>query len=157
MPMLGSRAQRGIGKFEFVIVVIIIGVVSLLLAERLNHIEMEAERTEVDLTIRNIRVGIQLAVGEHVMHGEDARIAEIAEIADASPVDFLGYLPRGFRAEASYPEAAGEWAYNIPRRELAYRPRLPKAFDGREELRWRYERRLAADGRSLGPVLKVED
>ncbi len=153
-PTVGLRTQRGIGKFEFAIVVIIIGVASLLLAERLNHIEMEVERTEVDLTIRNIRAGIQLAVGEHVMHGEDARVAEIT---DASPVAFLGDLPRGFRVGAPYPEAAGEWTYNATRRELAYRPRLPEAFEGREELRWRYERRVAPDGRFLGPLLKAEN
>ena len=140
------KRQNGASKFEFAVVVAILGLLAAVLLVRLNAIQAEAERTEVDLTVRNIRVGIQLAIGERIMHGEEARIIEVAA---ASPIDFLGRRPRGF-VEARSAEAPGQWAYDPIRRELSYLPRLPQAFDDAEELRWRYVSRLDPSGKTVG-------
>lgn len=142
--------QRGASKFEFAVIIAIFGVLATALLVRLHAIEAEAERTEVDLTVRNIRVGIQLAIGERIMHGEEERIVEVAQ---ASPLDFLGHRPRGFNAGARAPETSGEWAYDPLLRELAYLPRLPGAFGGAEELRWRYVARQDSSGRTVGASL----
>src|SRR3989338_9812007 len=144
------KRQRGASKFEFAIVVTILGILAAALLARLNAIEADAERTEVDLTVRNIRVGIQLAIGEHIMRGEEERILEVAQ---ASPIDFLGHRPRGFNAGARSPQASGEWAYDPILRELAYLPRLRGAFGGAEELRWRYVARQDSSGRTIGASL----
>jgi len=144
------KRQRGASKFEFAVTVAILGVLAAVLLVRLNAIEAEAERTEVDLTVRNIRVGIQLAIGERIMRGQEERISEVAQ---ASPIDFLGNRPRNFNQSAITPEASGQWTYDPLRRELAYMPRLPGAFDGAEELRWRYVARLDSSGRTVGVTL----
>jgi len=143
------KRQRGGSKFEFAVVVAIFGVLATLLMVRLYAIQAEAERTEVDLTVRNIRVGIQLAIGEHIMRGEEGRVGEVAQ---ASPIDFLGHRPRGFNA-GRFPEESGQWAYDPLSRELAYLPRLPEAFAGATELRWRYVARFDAAGRTVGASL----
>ncbi|MDP2823615.1 MAG: hypothetical protein Q8O52_13180 [Sulfuritalea sp.] len=141
--------QRGASKFEFAIAVAVFGILATALLLRLNVIQEEAERTEVDLTIRNIRVGIQLAIGERIMRGEEARIAEVAE---ASPVDLLGHRPRGF-VDAPAAQISGQWAYDPMRRELSYLPRLPAAFADAGELRWRYVARLDSSGKTIGASL----
>lgn len=143
------KRLRGASKFEFAIVIAVFGVLAAILMARLTAIQAEAERTEVELTIRNIRVGIQLAIGERIMRGEEDRIAEVAQ---ASPIDFLGHRPRGF-SDARRAEAAGQWAYDPVRRELSYLPRLPGAFADAEELRWRYVARLDPDGKTVGASL----
>lgn len=143
------KRQRGANKFEFAVTVAIFGVLASVLLARLNAIQAEAERTEVDLTVRNIRVGIQLAIGERIMRGEEERIAEVAQ---ASPVDFLGHRPRGF-TDRRTAEAAGQWAYDPVRRELSYVPRLPQAFADARELRWRYVARLDLSGKTVGASL----
>lgn len=143
------KRQHGASKFEFAVTVAIFGVLAVALLVRLNAIQAEAERTEVNLTVRNIRVGIQLAIGERIMRGEEARIIEVAE---ASPIDFLGHRPRGFN-EGRSAEASGQWAYDPIGRELSYVPRLPEAFAGARELRWRYVARLDASGRTVGASL----
>lgn len=148
------RYRRGFSKFEFALVVALVGVLATALLGRLLVIEAEAERTEVALTIRNIRVGIQLAIGERIMRGEEARLAEVAR---ASPLDFLGQPPRGFVARAATPAAPGQWTYDARRRELAYRPRLPQAFAGAEELHWRYLARFNAAGQVVGASLTSDD
>jgi type II secretory pathway pseudopilin PulG len=143
------KSQRGASKFEFAVTVAILGVLATALLMRLSALQAEAERTEVDLTVRNIRVGIQLAIGERIMRGEEARIGEVAQ---ASPVDFLGHRPRGFSDDSS-PGAPGQWAYNPARRELGYAPRLPQAFANATELRWRYVARIDSSGRTVGVSL----
>lgn len=143
------KRQHGASKFEFAVTVAIFGVLAVLLLARLNAIQAEAERTEVDLTIRNIRVGIQLAIGEHIMRGEESRILEVAQ---ASPVDFLGHRPRGFN-QGRTAEASGQWAYDPIGRELSYLPRFPEAFAGAGELRWRYVAHIDASGRTVGAGL----
>lgn len=143
------KPQRGASKLEFAITVAIFGVLAAALLARLDAIQAEAERTEVNLTVRNIRVGIQLAIGERIMRGEEARIREVAE---ASPMDFLGHRPRGF-TEGRVAAASGEWAYDPVRRELSYLPRLPEAFDHARELRWRYVARVDASGKTVGASL----
>lgn len=143
------KHQRGASKFEFALTVAIFGVLAAVLLARLNAIQAEAERTEVDLTVRNIRVGIQLAIGERIMRGEEQRIGEVAQ---ASPVDFLGHRPRGF-TDDTVSQAAGQWSYDPVRRELAYLPRLPEAFADATELRWRYVARLDSSGRTVGASL----
>lgn len=144
------KHQGGANKFEFAVTVVIFGFLAAVLLVRLHVIEAEAERTEVDLTVRNMRVGIQLAIGERIMRGEEERIIEVAQ---ASPIDFLGHRPRGFNPGARSPAASGQWTYDPLRRELAYRPRLPHAFDGVAELRWRYLARLDQSGRTIGAGL----
>lgn len=134
---------------EFAVTVAIFGVLATLLLARLNAIEAEAERTEVNLTVRNIRVGIQLAIGERIMRGEEFRIIEVAQ---ASPVDFLGHRPRGF-SEGRTAEESGQWAYDPIRRELSYVPRMPEAFSGAKGLRWHYVARLDSSGRTVGASL----
>jgi type II secretory pathway pseudopilin PulG len=145
------RRQRGANKFEFAVTVAIFGVLATALLTRLDTIQAEAERTEVDLTVRNIRVGIQLAIGERIMRGEEYRISEVAA---ASPIDFLGRRPRGF-TEGRVAETAGQWAYDPVRRELSYLPRLPQAFADARELRWRYLARADASGKVIGVSLVV--
>ncbi|MBI5108714.1 MAG: hypothetical protein HZA62_08190 [Rhodocyclales bacterium] len=141
--------QRGASRLEFAITVAIFGVLAALLLQRLALIEEDTERVEVDLTIRNIRTGIQLAIGERIMRGEEDRLAEVAA---ASPVDMLGKHPRGFVAERAA-SAAGEWAYDPQRRELSYLPRQPQAFGNADELRWRYVARTDANGKVFGASL----
>jgi type II secretory pathway pseudopilin PulG len=143
------KRQRGTSKFEFALTVAIFAVLATALLVRLNAIQEEAERTEVNLTLRNIRVGIQLAIGERIMRGEEDRIREVAQ---ASPVDFLGHRPRDFN-DGRAPQAPGQWAYDPDRRELGYWPRLPEAFADATELRWRYVARVDPSGRTVGVSL----
>ncbi|MCK9389730.1 MAG: hypothetical protein M0Q22_15245 [Sulfuritalea sp.] len=129
------KRQRGVNKLEFAVIVCIFGVLALVFLERVERVQIDAERTEVQLTIRNLRQGMQLAVGELIMHGEEQRLPELAA---ANPVRFLEKQPPGYEGEATFPSQPGGWVFDPIHQEIAYRPRLPQAFDGRDELRWRY-------------------
>jgi len=99
------------------------------------HFQAETERMEVDQTIRSIRIGIQQAIGEHIMTGQEYRIAEVAS---ENPIELLENEPSGYRRGAPQPLQPGEWTYDPVSRQLAYRPRFRETFAGAAELRWAY-------------------
>lgn len=135
--------DRGATKLEFLVVLVIFGVLAALLLGRLIALEHETERLEVDLTLRHIDIGLKLAVGERIMRGEEARIAELAA---ANPLDFLD-KPRAGAAAMAH---ATRWHYDARKRVLSYDPRQPAAFGGRERLSWRFASQADALGRTVG-------
>lgn len=134
---------RGATKLEFLVVLAIFGVLAALLLGRLIALEHETERLEVELTLRHINVGLKLAVGERIMRGEEARIAELAV---ANPLDFLD-KPRDAAAAVA---RATRWRYDAASRVLSYDPRQPAAFGGRERLSWRFASQADTLGRTVG-------
>ncbi len=136
--------QRGFGKFEFAVVLVIFGILATLLLNRLIALEHETEQLEVSLTLRHIHVGLKLAIGEHIMRGEEARIPELL---GENPLNFLGQ-------KVGSGGTAGHWAYQPNARILIYRPRQPEAFEGRKELHWRYVGHTDSLGRTVGLQLE---
>lgn len=131
----------------------------------LHEAQERGEKQAVELAVRNMRTGMQLAMGEALMHGREG---EIASWLGSDPVRWLGRQPDGYRGECSVQEAdnlpAGAWCFDRERRELAYRPRnadrlqILTTADGRQskQLRWRVARapESAASGGFVG--LRVE-
>lgn len=137
------KRQAGLGKFEFAVVLAIIGVLAYSLLDRLIALELETERLEVELTVRHINTGIKLAVGEAIMRGEEAHIAELL---DENPLNFLGQKVGAGRTASG----AKGWHYNPATRALSYRPRQPEAFGNQEKLAWRLRGHADEIGRTVG-------
>lgn len=133
-------------------VLLIFGILAGALAYRLIAIGHETEQLEVDLVVRNIGVGLKLAIGERIMRGEEARIAELLE---ENPLNFLGETKVGAGETASL--GAKRWRYVEATRELIYQTRQPAAFDGRVELRWHLAAHRDALGRTVGLGLESEN
>lgn len=134
--------QHGLGMFEFIVVMTVIAILAYALLERLLVLEQETERLEVALTVRHIHIGLKLAIGEHLMHGEEARIPELVK---ANPLHFLGAQKVG-----AGDAAPGNWQFDHASATLSYRPRQPEAFDGRTTLVWRLTAHLDELGRTSG-------
>lgn len=147
MTRASHGTPHGAGKFEFLVVVALFGVLAMALLDRLVELERTAERTEVDLTERNMRVGLQLAIGEDLMRGREDRLPALLE---TNPVSFLGRLPRGYLGDGGAPDGPGTWRFDAERRILAYRPRQPEAFGGRTELSWKMASQGSLGGRIVG-------
>lgn len=139
------KRLRGRGTLEFLIVVLVFGMLAAVLLDRLVGIERAAERSAVDLAVRNMRVGLQLAIGERIMQGREDRMGEVL---DLNPLDFLG-RPADAQAESG-DGRRGSWLFQPVDRTLVYRPRQPEAFSGRTELRWRIAAYRAAGNRIVG-------
>lgn len=147
---------------------VLLAVLALIVGGLLSALSDAGERAEkqgVELTIRNMRTGLKLAMGEVMM---EQREGEIASWVGSNPVRWLGSLPGGYRGECSAEESrnlsGGEWCFEGGRRELVYRPHHPEHLHplpaGSERqcshLRWRVARapKSVASGGFVG--LRIE-
>ena len=110
--------------FQHAVLFVVVGLIAVGLISALGDAKEKAERQIVDLTVRNMRTGMQRAMGEALMH---QREGEMASWAGSNPVRWLDSLPAGYRGECSTAESwalsGGEWCFERGRRELVYRPR----------------------------------
>ncbi|KFB74962.1 hypothetical protein [Candidatus Accumulibacter cognatus] len=110
--------------FEWAVLWVVVGLLAFGLLSALHDASERAERLAVELTIRNMRTGMQLAMGEALMQ---QRESEIAAWVGNNPVHWMGSDPAGYRGECSAAESrelpAGAWCFDRDRRELVYRPR----------------------------------
>ncbi len=140
--MTRMTRQGGLGKFEFAVVLVILGILAHILLDRLIALEQETERLEVELTIRHINTSIRLAVAERIMRGEEAGIAALQE---ANPLTLLG---SAVTLRGEQPDLPG-WHYDKASRTLSYVPRQPEAFYNLG-LEWRLRGRQDEIGRIVG-------
>lgn len=134
------KRQSGLGKFEFLVVVAVIGFISWLGLERLTYLQVLGEKTAVETTILNIQTGLRYASAGHIIRGEERRIAEMV---GSNPVQWLEKPPQDYVGECAGELGTGRWCFEPSSRELRYRPRLglglqpppPKP----EVLSWRIE------------------
>lgn len=119
------------------VAVALIGALAVALLGALEEAEERAEAVLVEVTVRNMRTGLQIAMGEAITHGREK---EIAGWAGSNPVRWLGTDPVGYLGDCpggSLPP--GAWCFDRERRELAYQPRHHRHLVRVEgtELRWR--------------------
>lgn len=144
--------------FQSAVIFVLLAVLALVLLRALDEAEVQAERQAVELTVRNMRAGLQYAMSEALMHQQEN---EIAAWAGSDPTRWLQVRPAGYRGACSSVESKnlpdGAWCFERDGRRLVYRPRALTALHGPEnelckELSWRVTRmdRGAAHGAFIG-------
>lgn len=154
-----SRAcQRGSGWFEFAAVAVVLAILVGLLLQRVIEYQEQAEKTAVELTIRNLRSGLRWEIGQRMIHGSGA---DIARLAGANPIAWLERPPPGYLGERVGPAGtqieAGNWYFDRASGELAYLPRfrnhLASKGNGAGELRWRLQALKNVPGADVNPAV----
>jgi len=112
--------------FQGAVLLAVLALIIVRLMSALNDASERAEKQAVELTIRNMRTGMKLAMGEVMMQ---QRESEMAAWVGSNPVRWLGSPPGSYRGECSTEESwnlsGGEWCFERYRRELVYRPHHP--------------------------------
>lgn len=102
---------------------VVVGALSYAIVQAVSEARDEAERLVVDLTIRNMRTGMQLAIGEAIMQ---QRAQEVPDWEGENPVGWLGTLPTGYvgacRNQDSGKAVRRVWCFDEARRVLVYYP-----------------------------------
>jgi hypothetical protein len=91
---------------------------------RLLEYQERAEKTLVDLTVRNLRATLRWQVAQRMVHGA---AGDLVALLDANPVAWLERPPAGYVGEIAgeAPDlAGGSWYFNTAARQLVYVPRL---------------------------------
>ena len=83
---------------QHAVLFVVVGLIAVGLISALGDATEQAERQIVELTIRNMRTGMQRAMGEALMH---QREGEMASWAGSNPVRWLDSPPAVARAPVS--------------------------------------------------------
>lgn len=128
--------------YEFALVVIVIGVASLFLMERLNAVRDEMEDATVQTEVASIRSQLLEVIAHRETFGGLLPNSE-------NPVDWLAVpIPKYQGAFDQAPEATSVWYFDSQKKQLAYRFR-----DG-HEARFRLNRNTG-QGQNKGVFLGV--
>ncbi|MCW5603033.1 MAG: hypothetical protein KIT18_00570 [Burkholderiales bacterium] len=111
------RRLRGITFLEFVVVLIILGLVSGVLFDRFRHYQEMAERASMDATLRIIKTGLQLRLAE-LLASNRQNEAQTLEVEN--PTLWLSRKPTNYAGDYYSPPEPGHWYYDLRRRDLVY-------------------------------------
>ncbi len=113
------------------VVLVVLGVVALWLLNSLEDAKEVVEKQNVELSIRQMRTGLQLAKGLELIR---QRKIDVSTWVGMNPIDWMAAPPRGYRGECP---AQGvrellidEWCFDSKSRELFYRPRHIEHLSG---------------------------
>ena len=141
MPNSGTipGRERITTWMEYGVAAAIIGVAAAVLLGAALYYQELGEKTEVELTLLNIRAGIRYQVADRMING---RMNELAALEGSNPVRWLERPPRNYvgeRRAADLEEVdRGQWCFDPDRKELRYRPRLHNFLSPElSVLRWR--------------------
>lgn len=135
----GPRRQPGMTWLEFAVIAVLLSVLAGTLLLALQRTQALAEQATVELTIMNMRSGLRLRIAELIVAGREA---EIGQLVDGNPVQWLQRPPAGYLGEAASAAALdeiprGSWYFDRLRRELVFRVSREESFvalDGEEKL-----------------------
>lgn len=123
MSSVRSRCRQAGGSklFEFVWVVVLVGVLSMVVLKYMLHYIEVAEKSAMENTVMNLRSALRLRLAEVLVH-RDAK--EGVRLARDNPINWLQEKPPNYAGEFDDPEqgsiAPGKWYYDRKSRELVY-------------------------------------
>ncbi len=141
--------------------IIIIGAVTLVLLERLMYYQEYAEKTVMEVTIRNIRNGLQLRIADLMMHDNMKEVGGLLNEnpivwLDAPPPNYLGVLK--VLKNTTIPR--GCWYFDVERKELVYLPNhrrfFESGFGGDEAIRYQTSAMKYSQGKDKDHILMPE-
>lgn len=142
--------QRGFTLFELVVVVSIVGVLGVVVLDRMRFYQEAAEKAAMEQTLGIVRSAMRLQIADRLLSGG---AKDVATLAQANPMDWLAQQPRNYVGVRFAPKAGeiagGNWYFDLKDRHLVYVVRLGNHFAmdhlgrlGRKQVR--FELRLVA-------------
>lgn len=132
------KSERGFSLFELIVAMIVISLIGLVLLDRLQYYQEQAEKTAMEQTLTILRVALQIKKGELMARGEESQITGLAK---ENPMRWLSRTPANYAGEtdgASPSVAAGDWYYDRRAQTLVYKVKHNHHLAGdRKEIRFR--------------------
>jgi general secretion pathway protein G len=136
------RGQRGAGVLQFSFVIVIIGVLMVILLDRVDFYRELAEKTAMEQLAREMGWALRLRAAELMLANRNDEIGGLDGVnpIHATEMQVANYAGAGTSAqEASV--AGGRWYFNNQTRELVYFPELTSNFvregTARPRIAWR--------------------
>lgn len=128
---MGLRhAQTGGSKlFEFIFVVLLVGVLSMVVLGYMLHYIEVAEKSAMESAVVNLQSSLRMRLAEVLVQNN---VADGVRLAKDNPMNWLYEKPSNYAGEFSDPEpdsiAKGNWYYDRRKRELVYLVDMGKEF-----------------------------
>lgn len=124
------RRSYGWSALEFAVTVAILVALAAILLDRLAAIQGDAERHEVEETIRRLDLALQIEWQRDPAHAQALVQGDVLEL-----------LERRANADST------RWRYDAATRIISYQPRRSEHFGGAKRLGWRIVSIVDAEGR----------
>jgi hypothetical protein len=148
--------RRPLSRLELALYCSIIAILIAVFLDRgLYYMEL-AERTAVNLTVRNVASAINVRIAHGLLRGESTPASRLIQ---RNPFELAGATPPNYAGTSGLDEGAveaGTWAYDPQRGVLLYRPRVSRGLrveDGGSLLRFRLEPADTGPGVLLVPAI----
>lgn len=120
---MGATLPRRARLLDFAVAAALIGGTSLFLLNALSRLHEEAEKTYVEISIRNLNSGLLLRQSQLMIEGREN---EFRDLPAQNPVDWLpvpldGYVLSPACGTSEAPRE-GQWCWSPAERRLHYRP-----------------------------------
>jgi len=160
IPVKGRQAA-GFTRFELLGIILLVSGLSLLLYDRFLGYQALAEKTSMEMTVINMRSGLQLRVAELMMEG---KVDKMAGLLDENPIKWLAAPPTNYIGAFQNPEqhaiSANTWYFDTRRHELVYIPGRNSIFTAEPArataLRFRVTGIVSPPAAGTGSVAKVQ-
>lgn len=123
--------NRGLTRFDLVVTITLISVLTGIFAQRFLYLQEYAEKTVMEATVMNIRSGLRYKLAELIV---EERGSEIPALMNENPVQWLERPPENYVGEFAYPESSvipsGSWYFNKRNKQLVYRLNRDTYFNG---------------------------
>jgi len=138
-----TRKQRGAGLLEFGVALAVIGVLAVILLQRLFYYQGEAERVGVEHTVANVRSALEIRVAQGRLPGGSI---DLSNLAEQNPLNLLKNKPANYAGELFQPDdidiGKGNWCFDRYDKSLIYLLNNGNSFGDASTKRLKYKVKL---------------
>ncbi|HWW70340.1 MAG TPA: type II secretion system protein [Duganella sp.] len=121
LPTFVTQKQRGASLLEFAVVVVIVGILTTVLLQRLLHYQGEADAAAMRLTVANLRTALEIKVAYGKLPGGTT---DLTMLAEQNPFDWLKDKPANYVGEYFSPSdtdiGEGNWVFDRSDKSVIY-------------------------------------
>lgn len=150
-----ARFQQGMSWLEFAVTAVLLGILMLVLVQRLGEYQAAAERAEMEYGVTMIKSALKIRLSVLMVEG---RMQETAGLLCENPVRWLEKLPPDYYGEAQGATVArvppGKWYFDTRECTMVYMVKHGDRFspDSAGIKRVRYRIKAFASGAAGHPV-----
>ena len=129
LPTFVTQKQRGASLLEFAFIVVIVGILTTVLLQRIWHYQGEANEAAMRMTVANVRTALEIKVA----HGKlPSGTMDLTMLAEQNPFDWLKDKPANYVGEYFSPSDAdigeGNWAFDRSDKSVIYLLNISSGF-----------------------------
>ena len=129
LPTFVTQKQRGASLLEFAVAVVIVGILTTVLLDRIRHYQGEAEAAAVRMTVANVRAALAIKVAQGKL---PSGTIDLTILAEQNPFDWLKDKPPNYAGEYFSPSdaevGAGNWCFDRSDKSVIYLLNFSSAF-----------------------------